>query len=225
MQACRCMIARLDPSVYELVPRAEVLAAAHGTPVGFALVEDRSSFVGGFFNWDAAISGGAFQFVDLVYGCRCIGKKQHERQPQFPLEARCDRSIPSPISVHLLPTQAIGKWWLPPIYEARIEIRESRTGAVLARATDVIFGGGLIGKYMRLIGGDQDFERLSCGYASADIGPWRPSLSTRPQVREYEQADRALLLAPFRETKSADVASPPNPSLDTDEQARRSTQR
>lgn len=82
-----------------------------------------------------------------------------------------------------------------PVYQLPIEVRDHRTQAVLVRATDVVFGGGLIGSFMRLFGGDQDYEFLSCGYVSPDIGPWRPSLSTRARVGHYERADTALVLA------------------------------
>jgi|GEM_PF-5894375 len=99
----------------------------------------------------------------------------------------------SGLIVNALPHRESNLWWSPPIYEAVVEIRDANSEQVLAKGTDLIFGGGFIGKYLRILGGDQDFERLSCGYASPIIGPWRPTLSSRPGVAEYLQADLKLL--------------------------------
>ena len=91
------------------------------------------------------------------------------------------------------PPAQIASWWGAPISRQHIKAAERSTGRVMAEATDLVFGGGLLSWYMKLIGGDQDFQYLSCGYASADIGPWRPSLSSRPREKQYRDADLNLL--------------------------------
>jgi energy-coupling factor transporter transmembrane protein EcfT len=85
------------------------------------------------------------------------------------------------------------RWALPP-KQLEMRVVERATGLVTASVTDVVFGEGLIGLYLRLLGRDQDFEILSCGYASSDIGPWRPTLTSRPRFTQYKDADFALEL-------------------------------
>ncbi len=166
----------------------EVFTKIHGTPIGFS-VEDTPNPFGGWqpmnFGWNAPLEKEIFQFVDIGKHRRCAKNE-------------CNKNIPPQFSVHFLNERVTNRWWFPPIYESKIEIRDINDGTVFASATDIVFGGGLVGKYMRLIGGDQDFELLSCGYASPEIGSWRPTLATRPRVSEYKRADVALLLAPFQ---------------------------
>ena len=94
----------------------------------------------------------------------------------------------------MLPLKSVGYWWSPPIFKAEIQVQEGPSGTVIATATDLIIGGGLVGHYLRLFGGDQDYEYLSCGYASPNIGPWRPSLTSRPGFSQYEDADLAFVI-------------------------------
>jgi hypothetical protein len=82
--------------------------------------------------------------------------------------------------------------WALPLKQLEMRVVERATGLVTASATDVVFGKGVIGLYLRLLGRDQDFEVLSCGYASSDIGPWRPTLTSRPRFTQYKDADFAL---------------------------------
>jgi hypothetical protein len=105
-------------------------------------------------------------------------------------------SLERPITdfvVMKLPLEPVASWWGAPISRQRMQAAERKTGRVFAEATDLVFGGGLLSWYMKLIGGDQDYQYLSCGYASADIGPWRPSLSSRPRDKQYRDADTALM--------------------------------
>lgn len=182
-------------SACKAAPGVSVLSTLDGESNGFALRGTRNTFVGSAFSWDAALETGAFQFVDLEYGRRCIGKKQHERQPSFPIGAQCDKSLRSDLVVNVLPPRAVEHWWRSPISEAQIEVQDARTGRVLARATDLIFGGGVFGVYLGFFGGDQDYRHMSCGYASPGVGPWRPTLASRPRFSEYREADLRLLLA------------------------------
>jgi hypothetical protein len=89
----------------------------------------------------------------------------------------------------LAPEQESG-WWSPPIYRHAIHVTEKSAVRLFAKATDLVIGGGLLSWFMRLAGGDQDYDYLSCGYASADIAPWRPTLSGRKRASQYMHADR-----------------------------------
>lgn len=176
----------------------EVLATIDAPARGIALVQEskatglpalRTSFA-----WGPLLEGGSVEFVDLEHGQRrCRGAKTHERQPAYPVEVRCDASVAPALDVHLLPPQRATSWI--PIWRMPVEVRDHGTHAVLVRATDIVFGGGLLGSFMRLLNGDQDYEFLSCGYFSREIGPWRPSLSTRPRFGQYHRADTAMVLA------------------------------
>ncbi|WP_306606819.1 hypothetical protein [Azonexus sp.] len=176
------------------VPGVIVLSRPNVEPSGF-VVRGRSnrSFGSLEFNWPTALETGAFQFVDAEGGRRCLGKKENERALLFPTTHDCDLSDQPGMIVDVLPHARSSLWWYPPIFEATIEIREFDSGRVLAKATDLVFGGGLTGKYLRLLGGDQDFEHLSCGFALSDIGPWRPSLVSHPRFSEYLHADLKLI--------------------------------
>lgn len=82
-------------------------------------------------------------------------------------------------------------WWKPPIYIAEFHVEEIRTKKVIARASELVFGGGLTSMFMRLLGGDQDYEFRGCGYVSKEIGLYRPTLSTRAQrMSAYQNVDQ-----------------------------------
>ncbi len=175
--------------------KIEVLAPPSTPPLGFLLYGDRSTSMGHAFSWSALLETGSFQFVDIEGRRRCIGVKPHERSPTFPITSKCSQhaSIKSEFAVHLVPAKRVHYWWSPPIFVSDILVKEIKSGNVIGRASDLIFGGGVIGMYLRLLGGDQDFEYLSCGYASAGIGPLRPSLASRPRFAEYKAADVAFV--------------------------------
>jgi hypothetical protein len=93
----------------------------------------------------------------------------------------------------------IAQWWLAPIYKADISIIDIAQNKPILKATDWIFGGGLTGIYLRLIGGDQDYNYLSCGYISNEIGTWRPTLSANPRQSQYLKSDSDLILKTFNQ--------------------------
>lgn len=177
------------------IPKFEVLAPPSTPPVGFMLYGDASTSMGYAFSAGAVLETGAFQFIDMEGGRRCTGVKPHERSPEFPITSQCSQhaSTTSEFAVHVVPMKPVHYWWSPPIFVSEIRVEEVKSGNVIARASDLIFGGGVVGRYLRLLGGDQDFKHLSCGYASADIGPWRPSLTSRPRFAEYKAADVAFV--------------------------------
>lgn len=145
------------------------------------------------------IERGVFKFVESQQGSTKIrrdfaGEKQYPRSP-IPVKTEWV-PITGLKSEHVV-TESMerqaDRWWKPPIYMHTIEIKEVKSGRLLAKATDLVFGGDILGPYMRLLGGDQDFEYVSCGYASANVGAWRPSLASRPRFAQYREADAAFL--------------------------------
>lgn len=171
-----------------------VLSRPSVEPIGFTVRGAPNRDFGSLeFNWPTALETGVFQLVDAEGGRRCRGKKEIEGYPIFPITRECDLSLKTGMAVNVLPHRASSLWWSPPIFEAGIEVRDLESDRILAKSTDLVFGGGLTGKYLRLLWGDQDFERLSCGFASPGIGPWRPSLTSRPRFSEYLQADLRLI--------------------------------
>lgn len=176
------------------VPGITSFSTPRDVPIGFTVLRAKNGHVGGMeYNSSGVLETGAFHFFDAEGGRRCIGEKAREDVQVYPITSKCDRSLRSGLVVDILPHRASTQWWSPPIYEAVVEVRDAYSNQVLAKGTDLIFGGGMVGTYLRLLGGDQDFERLSCGFVSPAIGPWRPTLSSRPRFAEYLQADLKLL--------------------------------
>jgi hypothetical protein len=179
----------------QTIPKVEFLGPPSTPPSGFKLYGDSSTSMGYPFSWGAVLETGTFQFVDMAGGRRCVGPKAHPRSPKFPTTLQCTQHSPtmSEFAVHAIAAQPVHYWWSPPIFVSELRVEEMKSGNVIARATDLVYGGGFTGMYLRLFGGDQDYERLSCGYASSSIGPWRPSLTSRPRFSEYEAADVAFV--------------------------------
>jgi hypothetical protein len=155
---------------------------------------------GNHIRWDALIESGAFQFVEEPWNGTKIrrnyaGQKQYERSPvPVKVEWVLPSSSKSEYIVAETRPELVEYWWNPPIYRYGIEVKEKKSGQLLAKATELVFGGGIAGTYMRALGGDQDFEYVSCGYTSRKIDAWRPSLSSRPRFTEYQDADLTFLI-------------------------------
>jgi hypothetical protein len=175
------------------VPPATFVASPQTKADGFLLS-------GTHIRWDPLIERGAFRFVEVPLNDTKIrrnfaGEKQYKRSP-VPVKTEwvAPSSAKSEYVVNETPAERVEYWWKPPIYKYGLEVREKKSGRLLASATDLVFGGGIAGTYMRAIRGDQDFEYVSCGYASAAIDTWRPSLTSRPRFAEYQDADLKFLL-------------------------------
>jgi len=145
------------------------------------------------------IERGVFKFVERRLNFTKVrrdfaGEKQYPRSP-IPVKTEWV-PITGLKSEHVV-TESMerqaDRLWKPPIHIHTLEVKEVKSGRLLAKATDLVFGGGILGPYMRLLGGDQDFEHVSCGYASASVGAWRPSLASRPRFAQYREADAAFL--------------------------------
>lgn len=106
--------------------------------------------------------------------------------------------------VKILPWENLDRWWSPPIYKAGYIVQEIKSGKVIASASELIFGGGVTGFVMRIIGGDQDYELRGCGYISKDIGLVRPTLSTRTRGNDYYVADLEFLTKALTPAQTAE---------------------
>lgn len=175
------------------VPEPTFLTSLGTRPDGFSFYEDETVHPMGGIRWDEMIERGHFLYVDSENGRRrqCAGTTRSENPKIVNVETRCDAftAPKAETSVYMLRENRVNYWWHPPIYTAEIQVKDKPLGTVIAAASDLIIGGGLVGLYLIAIGGDQDYEYLSCGYASTDIGPWRPSLTSRPRFSQYTEAD------------------------------------
>lgn len=97
------------------------------------------------------------------------------------------------LSKYSLVTTIEKKSWRP-IFHITHTVERISDRAVIASAKDIVFGGGVIGMYLRGLGGGQDAEYLSCGYVSEKIVHWRPSDTSDPSYREYQRTDFEFLL-------------------------------
>lgn len=175
------------------VPPPEFFSLPQAKVDGFLLVGRQISY-------PSLIEKGAFQFVELPSGQTKItrfssGKKQYSDSPMpTDREVVPVSSSKSEYVVTEIAGQPVSYWWRPPIYRDIIEVREKGSHLLMARATELVFGGGDLGIYMRLLGGDQDFERVSCGYISPFVGAWRPTLGSRGRLIQYQNADLWFLM-------------------------------
>jgi len=97
------------------------------------------------------------------------------------------------LSKYSLVTTIEKKSWRP-IFHITHKVERISDRAVIASTKDIVFGGGVIGMYLRGLGGGQDAEYLSCGYVSEQIVHWRPNDASDPSYREYQRADFQFLL-------------------------------
>lgn len=175
------------------MPEPQILWRPASRQMGFKVYDNYSWPPSASFAWQAALKQGLFEFVDVDRRRWC----REERSPLGPnaeLSLKCERyaHAPSNFSVHVLPAEKAQSWWAP-IYRSEIQIRENLGNKVSATAADLIFGGGVVSLYLRIGMGDQDFSRLGCGYASKQVGPWRPTRADRIEAQRYEDADLRLL--------------------------------
>jgi hypothetical protein len=170
------------------VPRPIFLATPDLPQAGIFAGEGRGERR--YYSPQYVLSLGVFEFVEAEgYQGSLVTRIRHAKD----LAVGTMASSKTAYLVTDLPLRQVSYWWAAPIYVHEIQVRERAGGALIASATDLVFGGGLLSYVMRLIGGDQDYDFISCGYASPDIGPWRPSLATRVRVKQYEAADAAFL--------------------------------
>lgn len=97
------------------------------------------------------------------------------------------------------PIERISSRWHGPIYRLAYSVQSVRSSYALAKRSEYVFGGGLVGLYVHAVLGergdhsDRDFSYLSCGYASSAPAAWRPRFTTNPNSESYFRADIELL--------------------------------
>jgi hypothetical protein len=161
-------------------------------PAGIKIKGFREPFFGHGIAWHEALARGTVEFVD-------VEEQRYCREPnssQYSTRCEALRGAKGALIIEVLPPRA-PYWWIPSLNIREYLVREASTERLMARASDVVFGGGITSMYLRLLGGDQDYDLLSCGYASPEIGPYRPSLSGRPRIMQYQNADLQLLVKAF----------------------------
>ena len=95
--------------------------------------------------------------------------------------------------------ERISSRWQGPIYQLAYSVESVRGSSVLAKKTEYVFGGGIVGLYLHALLGERgdrserDFSHLSCGYASSAPAAWRPWFTTNPNSENYFKADIGLL--------------------------------
>jgi len=208
-----------------LVPKPKIDSVKSPRPDGFSFYNNSTFHPAAGYRWDTAIERDYFRYVDYAYPKpqakrNPAGEFDYSRYDDFNHSRLCAKIIrsekPKVIDagyscqafkaipkaetiVHILPERKSEYWWHPPIYELEIQVKDRQKGNVIASATDLIIGGGFVGTLLRAVGGDQDYEFLSCGYASPNIAPWRPSLSSRPRYKQYQVADTSFVVHSFSE--------------------------
>jgi hypothetical protein len=152
----------------------------------------------GSVDMETLISQGEFEYINQMDSSKRV-RVLRVGERLGPSVFNVETSWESPASlddeyrVREIPLERISRTWEAPIYLTGLEIIEPRSNQTIARATEWVFGGGILGPYLRLIGHDQDYDHLACGYISEQPTPWRPTLVNRPEYAKYFNADRTFL--------------------------------
>jgi hypothetical protein len=99
----------------------------------------------------------------------------------------------------VLPIQRMKSILFSPIYKVSYQVEELRNHRVLARGSEYVLGGGLLGSYLKAIFGEnfsndrEEYNYISCGYASKKPIAWRPMSQKNPSYEIYNIADAVLL--------------------------------
>lgn len=173
------------------VPPPAYLARPAEKPKGYA-IETASIpvFTAGSFDATIPIRDGSFRhYTGTSALSRCIANHRGEDI------AKCKDLEEEQIGyvVKVLPWEKLEYWWRPPIYRSEVRVEEIESRKIMSKASELIFGGGLVSTVMEIKGGDQDYGLLGCGYVSPQIGLYRPTLSTRPRGSLYYGADSKLI--------------------------------
>jgi len=99
----------------------------------------------------------------------------------------------SQYAVVFLRPNRVRYWWQPPMYFSEMVVIERNSNKILSKASDLVFGGGIIGMYLSLPKMNNDYKYLSCGFASREVGTWRPKSSSDPRFNQYLEADAKFI--------------------------------
>lgn len=90
--------------------------------------------------------------------------------------------------------EAISPFLKPYFQISKIRILRSLDEVVIAQATEYIYGGGLLGQYIKFFNGKSNNTYLGCGYVDAGIHPFRPTNGSLPALQElYIAKDREFI--------------------------------
>lgn len=171
------------------------------------------------------ISSGIFSYYENKEKyCKAFSKKPSYSNPYalscaeeaIRYEARYNTQVSKatdkPISEYFIESEIASIGILKfPIYEAHYNIRRISDGKIIAKATDVIFGGGIIGYFLGAFGPSmdgQDNEYLSCGYASQNIGSWRPQNTSDIRWQQYADQDVNFISSVLGNNQHIEVKPP-----------------
>ncbi|MFA6284511.1 MAG: hypothetical protein WCT30_00720 [Desulfurivibrionaceae bacterium] len=97
--------------------------------------------------------------------------------------------VTSEYALVFMPPKRVEYWWNPPIYLSEMVVIERSSQKILATASDLLFGGGIIGLYLSLPKMSNDYRYISFGFASREVGLWRPKDNHNPRFNQYLRAD------------------------------------
>lgn len=90
--------------------------------------------------------------------------------------------------------EAISPFLKPYFQISKIRILGSSDGVVVSQATEYVYGGGLLGQYIKHFNGKGNNSYLGCGYVDSGIHPFRPTNGSLPALQElYTAKDREFI--------------------------------
>jgi hypothetical protein len=175
------------------IPNTSFYSFPELKPNGFMVYYLERHSLPGNFSGHPALESGAFEWMEIR------GKESRNLRTEFHKSrnikhSKLNEGFKSNYIFKVMPLTLFKEGFFAPIYLYKVQLTERLTGKILAEASELVFGGGILGSYMGLIEGDQDFRYHSCGYVSQKIGPWRPTLSTRPLSKGYYNTDKKFII-------------------------------
>jgi len=181
------------------VPKAQVLLQP--PPQDGFLLDSHSIkeiAISKFISTDTFLEQGTFAYVEEYAWSREYARAnglRMEYRRRYPNRLEVDKEQRSAY-IFVTEVAKIGEFGAP-LYEVRHSIRRTSDSSTVSTATDIVFGGGIIGSYIALSGAyakeDQDAVLISCGYADGEIGSWRPQNISDPRWTKYKGADLRFL--------------------------------
>lgn len=141
----------------------------------------------------------------IIYYDEIFKEASNDFRPKVYRRSRVSNSnIAEPISefaFKVSPVERIHSLWKGPIYRITYSVESIHEKTVLARGSEYIYGGGIVGLYVHAMLGefrdhsDREFSYVSCGYASSAPDAWRPKnkVISDPNSERYFKADKELL--------------------------------
>ena len=123
--------------------------------------------------------------------------KEKQGYTQERIEGRGTRSTlfkdrQSRLDFEVIPPQPVSRLFEPGFKVSRVRVVDAKSSDVKAQATEYVYGGGLIGRYIAYFanGGNQGSDTYGCGYVDRGIHLFRPTIHDK----QYLQRDREFIL-------------------------------